>query len=245
MKTRMFGARGGMLRRRTWSCCQRRSESWFARWDNSRHALVKPALPAAGRTHAAEERSTERRARARGRSIARFVLGQALPWVSAVASTHEHPYGSCHHQDVHVHICTLRSSAMAAPDLNLSHTRDRGDLPDACGEISRFNPLSHSLHRTTTQRSFTTRQRGCSRSTEGHSNTLVSLRFFARIPQTRSAWPKRGESSRKMGRNPSRMITGPAYLRVQEAWILDLVIEIDKRKTALYTALHLLLCTAA
>lgn len=41
------------------------------------------------------------------------------------------------------------------------------------------------------------------------------------------------------------MITGPAYLRAQEAWILDLVIEIDKRKTALYTALHLLLCTAA
>jgi hypothetical protein len=39
MKTRMLGARGGMLRQRTWSCCQPRSESWFARCDDSRHAL--------------------------------------------------------------------------------------------------------------------------------------------------------------------------------------------------------------
>lgn len=189
--------------------------------------------------------STERRARARGRSIAPFVFGQALPWVSAVASTHEHPYGSCHHQDVHVHIYTLRSSAMAAPDLNLSHTPEIAAISPHASGRSLASTRFHSMHQTTTQCSFTTRQRGCSRSTEGHGNTLVSLRCFARIPRTRSAWPKRGESSREMRRNPSRMITGPAYLRVQEAWILDLVIEIDKRKTALYTALHLLLCTAA
>jgi hypothetical protein len=25
---------------------------------------------------------------------------------------------------------------MAAPDLNLSHTRDRGDLPESCGDLS-------------------------------------------------------------------------------------------------------------
>jgi hypothetical protein len=134
-----------MLRQRTWSCCQPRSESWFARCDDSRHALeTGTARCGPPRSCSRAMVSIEACARSKTVDCAVCLWASSSMGFSGCVNPRTSAWTvppSRYSCVTYTYIHTLRPSATAAPDLNLSHTEIAGIFPKHV-EISRFNPGS-------------------------------------------------------------------------------------------------------